>query len=194
MRHFEEFLNNVNVVWLLVTDQYSLRPETFMEFANDESKVTFLFFLIFEPWIICGMPNAPQVVNWSFAHVVMIPQDKGRKMTSLIFWLSKSFQESSLQDALLLQADLLAKLFCPLLLSLQDISVVVLLLSHFYVKAVVSVSTQWLKNQQHCLKNEKKNTPFLCCYASIVVKWDIFEDFQTLCLSLPLKMDGLNPA
>ena len=44
MRHFEEFLNNVNVVWLLVTDQYSLRPETFMEFANDESKVTFLFF------------------------------------------------------------------------------------------------------------------------------------------------------
>ena len=146
MRHFEEFLNNVNVVWLLVTDQYSLRPETFMEFANDESKVTFLFFLIFEPWIICGMPNAPQVVNWSFAHVVMIPQDKGRKMTSLIFWLSKSFQESSLQDALLLQADLLAKLFCPLLLSLQDISVVVLLLSHFYVKAVVSVSTQWVKN------------------------------------------------
>ena len=141
------------------------------------------------------MPNAPQVVNWSFAHVVMIPQDKGRKMTSLIFWLSKSFQESSLQDALLLQADLLAKLFCPLLLSLQDISVVVLLLSHFYVKAVVSVSTQWVKNQQNCLKNEKKlKIPLLWCYAHNVVKWDIFEHFQTLCLSLPLKMDGLNPA
>ena len=65
--------------------------------TRKESDLPFL--LIFEPWIICGMPNAPQVVNWSFAHVVMIPQDKGRKMTSLIFWLSKSFQESSLLHA-----------------------------------------------------------------------------------------------